>query len=641
MQEQFVRFLGRGLAVVAGDGDRHLGRYERALEALHLGEHGLDHVHRVGPGPLGHGQGDRRLRVALTTAGAEQHVGLRLLRAVGETGDLVQVDRTPLVHADHDAAGLGCRGEEGAGLHGDLRVPAAQHAGVRLLVGGAQPLGQVRRAQVAGSERQRVELHPQLPPGATDEPGLGHLEDGLDGVVHLGGQAAQGEVVVGFRVEGEGEDGHVVDAVRLDERPRDAVGDAVEVGLQLLVEADDGLLEVRAHVEAGDEQTLPGGGGGVDVFHPGQFVEQLLHGHGQPLLDFLRGGAGHGDDDVDHRHLDLRLLLARVEAGEDLDQAVTALAGAHQAQPGRVPLDDEHPVHLSSRDHRGLGHEQGNGRCTGDTHAGELSAAQVRPRRQVQGDRGGARARVGRRADLGNRGCRLDPGRGDMDGEPVTEADTRDEAFGQGGADLQAAVVLQFEQHRAGRGQGAGVDPLGGDHACKGRGDGGVGEHGPRLLVGGLGDGELVGHGPDRVRGGGVPGEQTAVALEVTFCLGQLGLGLPEPGGDLTGLEGDQHLARSHRRAEGHIHATDHAAHLGADGGPLRRLHGAGQLDQGGNFARLDAGHRHHHRLTGRGGRGGDRDRQQQAQGEEGGQEQGGQQTNRVGGRCHGVSFPR
>ena len=43
------------------------------------------------------------------------------------------------------------------------------------------------------------------------------------------------------------------------------------------------------------------------------------------------------------------------------DGAVTALAGAHQAQPGRVPFDDEHPVHLSSRDHRGLGHEQGNG----------------------------------------------------------------------------------------------------------------------------------------------------------------------------------------------------------------------------------------------------------------------------------------
>ena len=276
---------------------------------FHLGEHRLHHLHRVGPGPLGHGQGHRGLRVA-AAATAEQYVGLRLLRAVADPRHLVQVDRPAVVHANHDAAGLGRRGEEGAGLHGDLRVPAAQHAGVRLLVGGAQPLGQVGRAQTPGTERQRVELHPQLPPGATDEPGLGHLEDGLDGVVHLGGQAAQGEVVVGFRVEGEGEDGHVVDAVRLDERSRDAVRDAVEVGLQLLVEADDGLLEIGAHVETGDEQALAGGGGGVDVFHPGQFVEQLLHGHGQPLLDLLRGGAGHGNDDVDHRHLDLRLLLA-------------------------------------------------------------------------------------------------------------------------------------------------------------------------------------------------------------------------------------------------------------------------------------------------------------------------------------------
>ena len=50
-----------------------------------------------------------------------------------------------------------------------------------------------------------------------------------------------------------------------------------------------------------------------------------------------------------------------VHSPSEADQAVTALAGAHQAQPGRVPLDDEHPVHLSSWDHRGLGHEQGNG----------------------------------------------------------------------------------------------------------------------------------------------------------------------------------------------------------------------------------------------------------------------------------------
>src|SRR5262249_20759427 len=39
--------------------------------------------------------------------------------------------------------------------------------------------------------------------------------------------------------------------------------------------------------------------------------QQFLHGLGDALLDFTRGGAGHLDEDVDHRDNDLRLFFAR------------------------------------------------------------------------------------------------------------------------------------------------------------------------------------------------------------------------------------------------------------------------------------------------------------------------------------------
>ena len=91
----------------------------------------------------------------------------------------------------------------------------------------------------------------------------------------------------------------------------DAGRDAVEVGLQLLVQLHQAALDVLADLEAHDDQALARARGGVDVFHAGNFPEQLLHRPGGALLDFLGAEARHRDQHVDHRHLDLRLLLAR------------------------------------------------------------------------------------------------------------------------------------------------------------------------------------------------------------------------------------------------------------------------------------------------------------------------------------------
>ena len=84
-------------------------------------------------------------------------------------------------------------------------------------------------------------------------------------------------MVIAGAVEGQRQDRHVVDGLGLISGRETAVGDAVEIGLQLLVELDDGGLDVLADLEADDQQALAGAGGRVDVFDPGDFPEQLLH----------------------------------------------------------------------------------------------------------------------------------------------------------------------------------------------------------------------------------------------------------------------------------------------------------------------------------------------------------------------------
>ena len=70
----------------------------------------------------------------------------------------------------------------------------------------------LRRAEVAGSQADRVQQHAHLSLGAANEGRFRHQRDLLNGVVHLRDHPAQGQVVVPRAVERQRQDGHVVDA---------------------------------------------------------------------------------------------------------------------------------------------------------------------------------------------------------------------------------------------------------------------------------------------------------------------------------------------------------------------------------------------------------------------------------------------
>jgi hypothetical protein len=126
-------------------------------------------------------------------------------------------------------------------------------------------------------------------------------------------------VIVSRAGEREREDGDIVDRARFDERRGDAGREAVEVGLEALVEADEGGLDLGADLVADDDGAEAGAGGGVEVVDAGDFPEEFFEGAGEAVFDLGGRGAGEGAEDVDHRDVDLRLLLA----GEHQDRKRT------------------------------------------------------------------------------------------------------------------------------------------------------------------------------------------------------------------------------------------------------------------------------------------------------------------------------
>ena len=170
---------------------------------------------------------------------------------------------------------------------------------------------EIRRAELAGSQRGGIDRDAHHPASAADERRLGDLGNRFYHVVHLGGETPEREVVVRRAVQRERQDRYIVDRAWFDDRRRHTHGDTVKIGLQLLVEPYERGLDVRAHREAHDHHRGAGTGGGVEIFDAGDFPEQFFHRPRDAVFHFPRSGSGHADEHIDHRDLDLRLFLPR------------------------------------------------------------------------------------------------------------------------------------------------------------------------------------------------------------------------------------------------------------------------------------------------------------------------------------------
>ena len=112
-------------------------------------------------------------------------------------------------------------------------------------------------------------------------------------------------VVGGVAVQGQGDDGHVVDAHGLDHPARHALGHLVEVGEDLVIDLEEAGLQVFPHLELGGDDGKPVPGLGIEVFqalHLPEFFLQIDH---HQVFHFRGRGPGEADEDVHHGHLDL------------------------------------------------------------------------------------------------------------------------------------------------------------------------------------------------------------------------------------------------------------------------------------------------------------------------------------------------
>ena len=250
--------------------------------------------------------------------------------------------RIAIEHAYDDGTNILGISEEVTGLEQGLSIAEGLGPRLRLSVGLLQHRDEDGRAQIAGSQALRIEEHPDRAGLTADDRCLRDLRQHFDGILDLHRQLAELRVVITGAVEGEGQNRHVVDRSRFEQRRNNSKRHAVEIGLELLVQTDQGHLRVDADLKTDDGHVGTGASRGVQVFDPGDLPEEHLHGAGDPVLDLVGRCTRHGYHDIDHRNLDLRLLLAgEEEHGKDAEQQ-----GRCDQDGGQLRVDEKrrHPA---------------------------------------------------------------------------------------------------------------------------------------------------------------------------------------------------------------------------------------------------------------------------------------------------------
>ncbi len=109
MQQQLVRLLVGGLAIVAADGDVDVGRNEPPLERIEPIEHLRGHHHGVGAGALGERQADGRSPGPGPTIAARiaPYPVLERARADDDAGDVANIDRASVPRGDEQQPDVG------------------------------------------------------------------------------------------------------------------------------------------------------------------------------------------------------------------------------------------------------------------------------------------------------------------------------------------------------------------------------------------------------------------------------------------------------------------------------------------------------------------------------------------------------
>ena len=324
--DQLLRLFGGGFAVIAGDGDFDAFRDHRVFERIYPVDRSRRDIGGIDAGLLGQLDGDgRKLAVAV----AEPGVTLGLVGAVFDAGDVAHEYRFARFfvtsHGNDQLLHIGGGFEIGAGLHQHFAIAGSQAARGLLGVGHLERGGDFLRRDAESVHPLGIHQHANGVVGAAQRRyvarALDALQFNLDGARHL--LQLVGRAFRVFRPEREAEDGHVVDAARLDDRLLHAeIGrQPVAVRHHGVVEAQHGIVVFDTDLELHGDDGHAGARHRIDVLDAMHARQHLFGRAGDEILDILGRGPGEGDHHVGHRHVDLWLFLTRGdEHGENAEQ---------------------------------------------------------------------------------------------------------------------------------------------------------------------------------------------------------------------------------------------------------------------------------------------------------------------------------
>ncbi len=149
------------------------------------------------------------------------------------------------------------------------------------------------------------------------------------------GQVVGGDAVnTGLRRQGQGDNRHIINATANDQRFANANRDAVHIGADLFMRAQDGAVRAGANQEPRGDHGIIIAGRGIDMFDVIDALHDGFHRLGHQFHGVIRPKAGRLNVDVHQGNRDLRLFFSG--QGNQRDQTHGQGRQDHQGRQGRL-----------------------------------------------------------------------------------------------------------------------------------------------------------------------------------------------------------------------------------------------------------------------------------------------------------------
>ena len=215
MFDQLIGLLAGRFSIIAGDGQLESPGQEVAAQGLDLVQDRFRQGGGIAAHPLGKGHGHGRLEAR---PGAVQHHRRFRVGAVGNAGDVAQVDRAAVLDGHHQPVQFQSVQHEARGLQFGAAVVIDQGPGGKLAFGGLQRGLDFSQAHAQGPQLAWIGFDPDHPPGAADDLHLGRgrhrAQFAGQGVPH-GPQLSRG---LAGPVQGQPQERHVIDGEQAHHR---------------------------------------------------------------------------------------------------------------------------------------------------------------------------------------------------------------------------------------------------------------------------------------------------------------------------------------------------------------------------------------------------------------------------------------